>query len=66
MEFAKIEEWGFVERGTRVQNAEGSQYIVIKQNDAGFLALKNVSGGEHLAFEALDRIDHDEFREADS
>lgn len=64
MEFAKIEEWGFVEPDTHVQNSEGTQYVVMKQNDAGFLALKNVSGGEHLAFEALDRIDHNEFCEA--
>jgi len=62
MEFEKISEWGCVDPGTKVADAKGNQYIVEPQNDAGFLCLRNISGGENIAFEVLDDIDHDEFR----
>ena len=62
MEFGKIGEWGWVEPGTRVQDSKGNRYVVMKQNDAGFVALKNTSGGESTAFESMDPINHEEFR----
>jgi hypothetical protein len=63
--FSQIESWGYVEPGTQVCDSKGNRYVVTKQNDQGFLALKNCSGGESMAFEVLDPIDHEEFQEAD-
>ncbi len=65
MDFTKSDSWGFVELGTRVQDSKGTKYIVEKTNDAGFLNLKNISGGENIAFEVLDPIDHAEFHETE-
>ena len=62
MEFEKISDWGCVDPGTKVADSKGNQYIVGPQNDAGFLCLQNISGGENRAFEVLDGIDHNEFR----
>ncbi len=62
MEFEKISDWGCVDSGTKVVDSKGNQYIVGPQNDAGFLCLRNISGGENRAFEVLDGIDHNEFR----
>ena len=62
MEFEKIGEWGWVEPGTKVQDSKGNQYVVTKQNDAGFLALKNISGGESVGFESMAPINHEEFQ----
>lgn len=62
MEFEKISDWGLVDPGTKVVDSKGNQYIVGPQNDRGFLCLRNISGGENIAFEVFDGIDHNEFR----
>ena len=65
MAFKDIEDWGFVDPKTRVAGSEDNRYVVITQNAAGFIGLKNISGGEDLRFEVLDRIDHGVFREVE-
>lgn len=62
MKFEEISSWGFVNLGTKITDSEGNQYIVESQNEAGFLRLKNISGGEHKVFEAMDRINHSKYR----
>jgi hypothetical protein len=62
MEFEKISEWGYVDPGTKVADTKGNQYIVEPQNKAGFICIRNISGGENQTFESLDAIDHNEFR----
>ena len=65
MDFTNIDSWGDVEPGTCVQDSKGTKYIVMKANVAGFHTVKNISGGENIAFEVLDPIDHAEFHETE-
>jgi len=62
MEFEQLTVWGDVDPGTELLDRKGNLYTVQPQNEKGFVALRNESGGEHQAFEALDAIDHHEFR----
>jgi len=62
MQFKEITNWGYVNPGTRIVDSSGNKYVVEPQNDAGFLRLQNISSGEHKVFEAMDEIDHNEYR----
>ena len=65
MEFKKLSDWGHVDPSTKLVDSKNNQYIVGTQNDRGFLCLRNISGGENIAFEVMDAIDHNEFRLVD-
>lgn len=60
--FKTLPYWGYVNQGTLVEDSDGQQYLVGPQNDAGFVLLRNQSGGKHKAAEALEAIDHAKYK----
>lgn len=59
MKFKDIEDWGYVDAGTKLTDSKGNRYVVQQQNGNGFLCLKNISGGDNQTFESLGLISGD-------
>jgi hypothetical protein len=64
-DFARREIWGLVNLGTIIADSSGERYIVERQDEAGFLSIQSLADDDkHQEFEALDQIDHTQFRTA--